>query len=237
MAQIPPGRLTFGQIRKFALAKAGNRALISDCNVWLCQLLYELYTGWAWPWLRAQANLAINGPQFTLPDDFLQTWDDNGLQILFFDGQPIGPPLQFVLETDPYTFSSAALPNTAGGFPRRWCADRGNGIASVWPDPTGHACSATLRYKRLPGQETIPPDPSTPTANDALVPAYPYHLHLIQGLAVLVMEYEMDPNAGAARAGWERELQGIRANAMPLRAQDQVIPLEPEIFGAPFTED
>jgi hypothetical protein len=235
--QIPPGRLTFKEIRRFALAKAGNRAIITDANAWLCQLLYELYTGWNWPWLNIAVPLFINGPTFALPDDFLQAQDDNALQILTFDGQPMQPPLAFIEEVDPATFAGLALPNTAGGMPRRWTADRGIGVGKVWPDPTGHGISATFRYKRLPGQETIPPPDGDPTANDALVPAYPYHLHLIQGLAVLVMQYEQDPNAASAKADWLQELQGIRANAMPLRSQEVVIPLDQEVFGAPFTED
>jgi hypothetical protein len=237
VAQIPPGRLTFGQIRRFGLSKAGNRAIISDANAWLCQLLYELYTSWNWPFLYKQTNLFFNGPQFTLPSDFLQAWDDNALQILFFDGVRLGPPLQFILETDPYTFTSAAMPFTTGGMPRRWYADRGQGLGFLWPDPTGHAVSCLFRYKSLPFQETIPPPDNAPTANDAIVPQYPYHLHLINGLATLCAEYEQDPNAGAARANWTQELQMLRANAMPLRATDQVIPLEPEVFGTPFTED
>ena len=51
------------------------------------------------------------------------------------------------------------------------------------------------------------------------------------------MEYEQDPNAPGMRAMWERELQGIRANAMPLRSQEVVIPLDQEVFGQPFSED
>lgn len=237
MAQVPPGRLTFGQIRRFGLSKAGNRAIITDANAWLCQLLYELYTSWNWPFLYTQTFITFAGPTFPLPTDFLQSWDDNGQQIMVFDGQPIGPPLQFVLETDPATFAAIELPNTAGGMPRRWYADRGLGIGHLWPNPLGHVGTMLFRYKRLPDAETIPAPDNTPTANDALIPAYPYHLHLINGLATLCAEYEQDPNAGAMRANWTQELQSIRANAMPLRATEQIIPLEPEVFGTPFTED
>lgn len=237
MPTLPPGRLTFGQIRRAGLAKAGNRAVIADANAWLSQLLLELYVNWAWPFLMTSTPIFLNGPTFTLPSDFLQIQDDNGFQINLFDGQPVDPPLAHILETDPATFAAIRLPATVGGMPRRCVLDRGNGIGTLWPDPTGHAVNCTLRYKRLPVAETTPPPDATPTANDAIIPVYPYHLHLIQGLAVLVMEYEQHPGAPQARADWERQLQGIRMNAMPLRSQEQVIPLEPEIFGVPFTED
>src|SRR2546423_638922 len=108
MPSLPPGRLTFGQIRNFALRKAGNRAVI----------------------------------------------------------------------------------------------DR------VFPDPTGRVAAATLRFKFLPIADTTPP--VTPTAKDALVPVFPYHLFLVQALYVLALEYEQDPRASDERQKVVQQLAAIR---------------------------
>src|SRR5438309_3840 len=136
MPSLPPGRLTFGQIRNFALRKAGNRAVIDDANIWLTQLLFELYVEWEWPFLMAVAT-----------------------------------------------------------------------------------------------------PPTTPTAKDALVPVFPYHLFLVQALYVLALEYEQDPRASDERQKVVTQLAAIRGTAMPLRSQPGVIPLDPDVFGTPFTED
>lgn len=237
MPTLPPGRLTWGDIRRFAMAKAGNRAVITDANLYLSQLLYQLYTDWAWPFLMVTVPMTINGPTFTLPTDFLQAQDDNSLQVMTWDGQNIALPMAFILEKDPATFYATQQVNTSGGMPRIWMADRNAGVGRVFPDPTGHSLVVTFRYKMLPFAETIPAPLSTPLANDAIVPTFPYHGYLVAALAAMIMDYEADPRAALAVQMADALLARIRSNAMPLRSQEPVIPLDPEIFGAPFTED
>src|SRR5205814_8412844 len=111
------------------------------------------------------------------------------------------------------------------------------GIGRVFPDPTGHVAAATLRFKFLPVADTTPAPENTPTANDALVPLFPYHLFLVQALYVLALEYEQDPRASEERQKVVQQLAAIRGTAMPLRSQPGVIPLDPDVFGTPFTED
>ena len=238
MPSLPPGRLTFGQIRNFALRKAGNRAVIDDANIWLTQLLFELYVEWEWPFLMAVSSMQLTGPTFplpTTPGEFLQAQDDNAFNVVTFDGQPINPPQSIVSETDPATFATTVVQQASGGMPRIWTADRGAGIGRVYPDPTGHVAAATLRFKFLPIADTTPP--TTPTAMDGLVPVFPYHLFLVQALYVLALEYEQDPRASDERQKVVQQLAAIRGTAMPLRSQPGVIPLDPEVFGTPFTED
>ena len=119
----------------------------------------------------------------------------------------------------------------AGGFPRIWHADRNAGVARFFPDPSGNTITATLRYQALPAD--IPVD----TSGDASVPWFLSPWYLVQELFVRILEFEADGRADAEREKANRMLEKVRQAAKPLRAQEPVIPLDPQVFGTPFVRD
>jgi hypothetical protein len=235
MPTLPPGKLTFGQIRDLALRRIGNTGLAVDAGVLLSQLLYERYMETDWPFLFTAAAVTINGPTFPLPVDFLKPQDDRAFLLQTFDGGLTGGVV--ILEEDRETFDAFAAPGTARGMPQRWTADRNAGLGLVYPDPSGHVGAATLRYKQMPTAETTPPPATTPSANDALVPIFPHHLFLVQDLFVLLLQAENDPRADTEEGRRDKQLQVLLGTALPLRATPPVIPLDPEIFRPNFTGD
>lgn len=235
MGSLPPGRLTFGTIRDSALRKAGNPNLVYDGSVWLSELLYDLYVEREWPFLYTTAVVNLVGPSFALPTDFLKTADDAGFMTQTIDGQSLQLQL---FEKDRATFEFTRQNQAAaGGAPRVWTADRSTGTGYVFPDPTGHYVVATLRYKFLPVPETTPPPQTAPTANDALVPTFPYHRYLVQALLVEVLQHEQDPRLDAERAEAEAQLQRIATAAIPLRAAAPTVALDADVFSSVFAGD
>jgi hypothetical protein len=235
MVALPPGQLTFGQIRDLALRRVGNTALVVDGGTLLSQILYETYVAWEWPFLNVTATVSISGPSFVLPPDFLKATDDRALEVVTFDGGSASGSV--VREIDPYTFNTVSQPQTSFGRPQLWMADRANGVGLVFPDSTGHVAVCMLRYKRLPLNEIAPPPPGTPTANDAIVPVFPYHLYLCQALFVELLKFEKDARADAEEARANRQFTTLQMGAHPLRSQVPIIPLDGTVFGPTFSGD
>lgn len=235
MATLPPGRLTFGQIRDLALRRAGNQGIVADAGSWLSQVLYELYVAYEFPFLFATTTITFSSPSFALPPDFLKPQDDRSFEIQTWNGSnAFGAN---ILETDRFTFDSVAANNTVLGMPNRWTADRTLGVGLLFPNPTGNLGVAQFRYKQLPTAETTPPPAANPLANDAIVPVFPYHLYLVQALYVIALQHENDSRADAEEARRDRELQKLLATALPLRSFVSVVPLDPEVFGPVFSGD
>jgi hypothetical protein len=234
MATLPTGQLTFGQIRDIALRRAGNPGIVADAGTYLTQILYELYTGWEWPFLNAQAVVSLLGPTFILPADFLKTQDDRGLTLLTVNGA--SPNGQAVNETDPFTFTAVNV-STSTGAPQLWYADRQQGLGFLFPNPTGFTITALLRYKQLPTADVAPPLSSNPNSKDATVPVFPYHMYLIQHLFCEVLKFENDPRMVVQEQLRDKQFTLLRQSAMPLYSQIPVIPLDDDIFGATFTSD
>ena len=53
----------------------------------------------------------------------------------------------------------------------------------------------------------------------------------------VALEFEADGRADAEREKANRMLEKVRQAAKPLRAQEPVIPLDPQVFGTPFVRD
>jgi hypothetical protein len=233
VASLPTGRLTRKSIVDLACRRAGNTQLAAgpnfDAQTWLNQILYDLAVEWSWPTLMTSIPVAITGPTFPLPADFLKSQDDAGLVLTSVNagGQRI-----FLDEVDRYTFEVAQPPTVgSGGFPRIWHADRNAGLARLFPDPSGLTITGLLRYQALPAD--IPVD----TSGDATIPWFPWPWYLVQDLFVRVLEFEADGRAGAERDRANLMLEQVRQAAKPLRAQEPVIPLDPQVFGTPFVRD
>jgi len=231
---LPPGQLTFGQIRDLALRRLGNPGSVADAGTILSQILFELYTGWEWPFLNFTAFPVITGPTFFLPPDFLKTSDDRGLTITSVDNTATFS--QGVNEVDPFTFSAVSQP-TSLGVPQIWSPDRQAGIGNVFPNPTGHIIVTTLRYKYLPTGDVSAPSPSNPNSKDAIIPQFPYHLYLIQALFCEMLKYENDPRQAVQESLRDKQFTLLRQGAQPLGSQVTVIPLDDDIFGATFSGD
>jgi len=242
MATLPPGQLTFGQIRDLALRRLGNPAQVADAGTVLSQILFELYVSWEWPFLNTAINITLTGPLFTLPIDFLKTQHDRGLLLIQIDGaQAFG---QVVNETDPFTFESVAggTGNTASlsssfGVPQVWTVNRAVGVGKLFPDPTGHTIIANLRYKQLPVGDVTPPDPNNPLSKDATVPVFPYHLYLVQSLFCEMLKFENDPRQTVQESLRDKQLTLLQQGAHPIYSQVPVIPLDDDIFGPTFSSD
>ena len=233
MPTLPTGRLTRKQIVDVALRRAGNTQLASgpnfDAQTWLNQILYDLAVEWSWPTLMTTTTVAITGPTFSLPTDFLKAQDDAGLILTTING---GSQRVFLDEVDRYTFEVAQPTNVGtGGFPRIWHADRNAGLGRVFPDPTGNTIVAQLRYQQLPS------DIAVDTSGDSTIPWFPWSWYLVQYLFVRTLEFEADVRAGPERDRANAMLEKVRQAAKPLRAQEPVIPLDPQVFGTPFVRD
>ena len=236
MPTLPPGALNLGTIRSLALRRAGNLNLVYDAGVWLSQLLYDLYTEWDWPFLFVSTPILLTGNTFTLPTDFLKMQDDNSFEVHRFDGTQMRR--LFIDELDHATFVSVAhAGRSMGGMPEVWWPDRAAGTGEVFPNPIGHAVQTTFRYKRLPTADTTAPDPLNPTANDAVVPTFPWGLYLVQALFTQVLQYDMDPRADTEMAKTDAMIARIRKVAMPLNSVEATIPLDDTVFGPTFSTD
>src|SRR5437867_3763973 len=90
MPTLPAGRLTRKQVVDLALRRAGNTQLAAapnfDAQTWLNQILYDLAAEWSWPTLMTTTTVAITGPTFSLPADFLKAQDDAGLILTTING-------------------------------------------------------------------------------------------------------------------------------------------------------
>src|SRR2546426_2660291 len=234
MAQLPAGRLTRGTIVSLALRKAGNTQLAVgptyDAQTWLNQILSDLATEWSWPILMTSTPVSITGPTFSLPADFLKAQDDAGIVLTSIDG---GAQRIFLDEVDRFTLevSQPSSPGGIGGFPRLWHADRNAGLGLVFPDPTGHVCLGTLRYQFEPADIAVDP------TGDATVPWFPWPFYLVQALYVQTLAFEADGRGNAETLKPDDMLQKIRKAAKPLRAQEPVTPLDPQVFDTPFRSD
>jgi hypothetical protein len=228
MPTLPPGRYTRQRIRDLALDRAGNRALDSDATDFLAQHLFELYTLADWPFLYVSAAVVISGQTFALPVDFVTPQDDHALQVVAVDGQPYSNT--FITEVAPELLAARAAGSARGLPPLIWSVSRSDTTGAVFPDPSGHAVTTTLRYRRLP------PEPA-PADEPADVPVFPYHNYLVQAVYTFALEHERDPRAGQAGQIRDGLLTMIRRGASPVRSQRSDIPLDPLIFGAPFRGD
>lgn len=233
---LPPGQLTFGQIRDIALRRLGNTAPIADAGAILTQILFELYTGWEWPFLNITVQLpAFTSAIFNLPLDFLKTTDDRGLTLVTIDGAPAFG--RAVNETDPFTFNAVAAASNSLGVPEVWTADRQASAGRLFPDPTGHVIVARLRYKQLPTGDVTPPATLDPHSKDAIIPVFPYSLYLVQALFCEMMKYEKDERQPIQEQLRDKQFTLLRQGAMPLYSQVPVIPLDDDVFGATFSGD
>jgi hypothetical protein len=235
MATLPPGRLTRQQIRDLALRQVGNPSLDTEAKTWLAQLLHELYLTYDWPFLSVATTVAITGPSFTLPTDFLKPLDDAGetvtgrrstaLQVATVDGlSQIG----LVTLRDRATYDALAAGQTLFGVPPTdWHADYALGQGVVHPNPTGHSVVASLRYKSLPAE----PDPSLEPTD---VPAFPWSLYLVDALFVMGLRYEGDPRTDTEGQKLEKKLAWIRGMAIPRGTTSATIPLDPQTFRPPL---
>ena len=228
MPTVPSGRYTRQRIRDLALNRAGNRALDADATDFLSQHLFELYTLADWPFLYVSAPVTITGPTFALPSDFQTPQDDQALQVIGIDGTP--QPGVPIIEVDPERMAMYAATTGQGVPPRLWCVSRSAATAQVFPDPTGHAITATLRYRRLPPEPTTANEPTD-------IPVFPYHNYLVQAVYVFALEHERDARALPEAGVRDTLLAAIRRGASPLRSQRADIPLDPMVFGAPFRGD
>jgi len=231
---LPPGQLTFGQIRDLALRRLGNPGVVADAGTVLSQILFELYTGWEWPFLNFTAFPVITGPFFFLPPDFLKTTDDRGLTISTIDGASAFG--QAINETDPFTFSAISQPQSLG-VPQIWTVDRQAGIGNVFPNPTGHVIVTTLRYKFLPTADVSPPSATNPNSKDAQFLTFPYSLYLVQALFCEMMKFENDPRQPVQESLRDKQFTLLRQGAQPVYSQVPVIPLDDDVFGATFSSD
>jgi hypothetical protein len=228
MPTLPPGRYTRQRIRDLALNRAGNRALDAEARDWLAQHLFELYTLADWPFLYVTASVVISGPTFALPADFVTPQDDHALEIVALDGMP--SPGAFVAEVSPELLAAHAAGGGQGLPPVCWSVSRSDATGQVFPDPSGHTVTATLRYRHLPPEPAPPAEPSD-------IPVFPYHNYLVQAVYVFALEHERDARAPAAAAVRDNLFQVIRRGAAPVRSQRSDIPLDPLIFGTPFRGD
>lgn len=226
MPQFPIGRLTRDQIVQRALRKSGNTTLGNaptyEAQIWLNQLLFDLYTQYPLPYQCAETTLALSGLTFTLPSDFLQSVDDSSLAVTTLNGTPT---YQLVREVSRREYEDYKGPGTAtASVPLLWHADRNAGVGRIYPDPSPNAAIALFRYVYLPADIAI--DPS----GDATVPIFPYADFLIQALFTEILRYEQDGRANGELQIRELMLQNILNRATPLRAIESTIPLDPNVF-------
>lgn len=225
---IPPGRYTRQQIRNLALNRAGNRALDTDAQSWLAQLLFDLDTLYDWPWLHVTTTVTIASDEFALPDDFYQSQDDAALNPISLNGQTLsgGQPL---LEVDPGTFELRRDPN-AYGQPLVWMVDRALNIGRVTPNPVGLSLVARLRYKRITAE---------PAAADEAtdIPVFPWSDYLVQRVYLEALKHERDPRVMEATAEAEAMFARIRRATEPRGAASPIVPLDPTFFRTPFQGD
>lgn len=232
MPQLPTGQLTRKGIVDRALRKAGNSALSAgptyEAQIWLNNILFDLYTTYTWPFLRTSTPVDLSTGTITLPADFLQTYNDTALIVTAVGGTPTFKRLQ---EVDQELFLQLDRTGTVRGTPSAWTIDRTQGVAYCTPAPDAVAYTGILYYQRLP---TLIPIDGT---GDSLIPTFPWSDFLIQALYVAALEYESDGRSDTEAVKREQLLSRIVNRANPLRSQSPVIPLDPQVFSSTFNGD
>lgn len=226
----PAGRLTRGTIIDHALKRVGNTKLTSLARVRLNLVLDDLYIQHEWPFLNITSTQTISGATFALPSDFLKTQDDDALTITVADGNDVK---WVVRELSRKKFEQRSIPADATATaPKIWHPDRQADVGRVWPLPLS-SVTASLRYKQRPAAVDV----TDTNTYDADVPTFPYHSYLIDIMYAWGLSYDENPGAAEAFRVAQLELDRTLANAIPFRAQDPVVPLDPDVFSAPFSGD
>lgn len=231
MALSPAARFTRKQIVDRALRRAGNTQLANgpefEAQLWLNQILFDIYTLYDWPMLQTTVAMTLNA-DITLPTDFAKTLDDNALVINTIDSSPVYRVIQ---QVDRETYDRVKGPGTATGQPMVWFCDLNTSTGRIWPLASGQSVSGTLRYQSLPADIAID------LTGDSVIPTFPWHDFLIQALYTYTLEYENDGRAQAEVQKREAFLAKILKAAHPSRSGPSTIPLDPQVFSQPFSDD
>jgi len=222
---VPTGRLTRREIREQGCRQAGNFPLAStDAPSWLAQILFDLYTGWDWAFLKTQATLAATGETVPLPADFLKPADDGALSLTSFAGSATYVNLLLLSREE---FERLRAVGSATGQPTHWVPDYDAATARLWPNPAGFSASLVLRYKRLP------PEPDT-VDEPADVPVFPWHLYLRHRVYEEALRHEGDPRLEQAVQRGDQMLSAITKLGVPRGSGASVVPFARTHFGSPF---
>lgn len=237
---IPAGQLTRKSIVDRALRRAGNTALGSapdyEAQIWLNQILFDLYSQWDWPFTRTSASITLSGTTFALgtlttaASSFLRPANDIALTIMAIDGNPQGG---LIREVDRRTFDllRGQTAGSTGTLPDAYCVIYESNVLAWYPATLTSSITANFTYQFLPAMLAID------STEDASIPTFPWADYLIQALFVAVLEYEMDGRANAEAQKRDMMLQRIRNIALPARSAEPTIPLDVNVFSRPFWGD
>jgi hypothetical protein len=233
---IPAGQLTRGSIVSRATRKAGNTQLAAapdyEAQIWLNQILYDLYTQFDWAFTRTTDPITFSGQLFSivgLTATFSRPANDIALMLTSIDGAPAG---QLIREVDRRTFDllNGSTPGLTTTVPDVYTVIYESFSLAFYPTCTS-TITANFTYQFLPAQ--IPIDPT----GDATIPTFPWGDYLIQALFVAILEYEMDGRADNEAQKRELMLRRIRNIAFPSRSAEPTIPLDVNVFSRPFWGD
>lgn len=222
MPQIPQGTLTRSEIITHALRRAGNTKLSLDAITWLDQILFDLYTQYSWPFLQTISAVTITDRTFTLPENFIRTFDDHAFKMVTINGQPTHG---FILQVSQGELERRNSADT--GVPQLWSAFHTNETGYVWPTPSGMTVVTQLLSYTYPDA----------LVSDSSIPTFPWHFYLIQALYVVALEYEGDMRSVVETQRRDQMLDRIKRTVAPLRQQESTLPLDGQAFGPSFDGD
>lgn len=239
---IPTGQLTRKQIIDRALRKVGNTALGTapdyEAQLWLNQILYDVYTQYDWPFCRSTvtglsltgSSFSVSGAPFVSGEQFLHPAHDVALIVTAVDGTAQGA---LVREIDRRQFEiiTAMNPGVTGTVPEVFCVQQEASTVKVYPSVSGHTVTLSLTYFFLPASIAID------TTGDSTIPTFPWADYLIQAVFSTALDYEMDGRAATEMLKKEAMLSKILKIAFPSRAGEPTIPLDTQVFGSPFRGD
>ena len=230
------GQLTRKSIVDRACRRAGNTALSQapdyEAQIWLNQILSDLYVQFDWPFLILTQSVSLSGLSFFLGNldtavgSFTRPAHDLGLVVTAIDGAPSSG---LIREVDRRTFDYlSGMNSTATALvPDVYTINYQNNYILFYPTISS---TITANFSHYVQPAALPID----TSGDSLIPTFPWSDYLIQALFVAVLEYEMDGRANSEAEKRELMLQRIRNITLPSRSAEPTIPLDVNVFSMPF---
>ena len=187
---------TPNQLISDALKLLGNETLTNEAEVWLNNILADLYNDDRWPFQEksASGSITAGSDSIALPTDFGDFWDRNGLRIVDSSGNR-----SRIITLDTDSFDLMFQPNVTG-MPQYARIDWNLLTWQPFPTPDINY-SWLLRYKQVPV-------PITDFDLDTIL--YPDDSTITQALFVRGLQFEDDDRYAGELAILDKMIKGSR---------------------------